>query len=277
MTKMKRCAIFIFVILLLTGCERPKIRERFTHAMIHPDGQSGLFVFKREHYYPGEMGLLTATPDEYVVNVTIIGSYDIASGKVRMLHRRDNGGRVVPETSDFRFRQIVGSRALVGGNDAHFNWLDISSGTMTPLHLNEELAQRGRDRGWVYLVDEKGTLILDNTALGETMNYTAARELWVRWSNGEYERVAQIPAGSGMSYGLKDHELYFYADRRCQTYNLESRTKRECANRDMPRMSRDLTIDFLADDHGSPQPTIGRKVGGEWIREEARIDTSALR
>ena len=245
--------------------------------MIHPDGKSGLFVFKREHYYPGKMGLLTATPDEYVLNVTIIGSYDIASGKVRVLHRRDNGKRVVYETNDFRFREIVGSRALVGGNDVHFNWLDINTGAMTPLLLNEELMERGRDMGQIHLVDEKGTLILNNPALGETINPTAPRELWVRRPNGEFERVVQSPVVYG-SYGFKDNELYFYADRRCQIYNLESRTKRPCPNRDMPRMKNyDLTIEIYADEHGSPQPTIRRKVDGKWIPEEVRIDTSALR
>ena len=273
---MKLCSTFIFLILILTGCEPPKVREKFTNARINPDGKSGLFAFKREHYYPGKMGLLTSTPDEYVVNVTIIGSYDIVSGKVRVLHRRDNGSQYVGD--DFGIIQIFGSRALISGNDAHYNWLDTNTGAMNPLHLTEELAERNREVGHRYLVDEKGTLILDNTALGQALNYSASRQLWVRRPNGEYEMIVERPAGGAASHGFRDNELYFYADRKCQIYNLDTRTKRLCERQnDMPRMSPEVTIDFQTDMHGSPQPTIGRNVGGKWIREEVRIDTSQLR
>ena len=273
---MKLLPTFIILILILTGCEPPKVRESFTSARINPDGKSGLFVFKREHYYPGKMGLLTSTPDEYVVNVTIIGSYDIASGKVRVLHRRDNGTQYVGE--DFGIIQIFGNRALVTGNDPHYNFLDINTGAMTPLHLTEELTARNREVGHRYLVDEKGTLVLDNTALGDAFNYSASRQLWVRRPNGEYEMIAERPPNSGASYGFRDNEAYFYADKKCRIYNLDTRTKRLCEKQsDMPRMSPELTIDFLTDMHGSPQPTIGRNVGGKWTREEARIDTSELR
>jgi hypothetical protein len=239
---MKSFLIVVFVLLISTGCEPPRVREIFTDARIHPDGKSGLFVFKREHYYPGQMQLLTSTPTEYVVNVTIIGAYDIASGKVRVIHRRDNGKQGVHEGHDFHIRHIFGSRALIAGNDQHFNWLDVNTGAMTPIRLNQELAERGRDAGYTYLVDEIGTLILDNKALGETMNYTAPRELWVRRPNGEYERIAELPAG-GMSYGFQNGELYFYAGMKCQIYNLKNRTKRLCPpKQDMPRMNYDLTI-----------------------------------
>ncbi len=73
---LKTCLIPIIPLLFLTGCKPPDTRERFTHAMLHPNEQIGLFVFKRESSYPGDM--LTGTPERYVVNVTIIGSYELA-------------------------------------------------------------------------------------------------------------------------------------------------------------------------------------------------------
>ena len=74
--------------------------------MIHPDEKSGLFVFKREYYYDGDMFL--GIDDQYVVNTTIIGSYDFASGKVRVLYRRDNGNKYLDEAKDFHIVQIYG-------------------------------------------------------------------------------------------------------------------------------------------------------------------------
>jgi len=90
-------------------------------------------------------------------------------------------------------------------------------------------------------------------------------EIWTR---------ADIPRSSLLSYLKRSIAAYLDG----VSYNVENRTKRLCPNRDIPRMNNyDLTIDLLAGEHGSPQLTIGRKVGGKWIREETRIDTSNLR
>ena len=249
---MKVCLIFILA-LFVTACEQRKltIRERFTDGKINPDGKSGLFVFKREHFYPAQMGLLTTTrPDEYVVNVTIIGHYDIDSGKVRVLFRRDNGKQYLHEDHDFHISQIFGSRALVTDRETNHNWLDINTGTMTPLHLHAEMAQRSREVKYKYLVDEEGTLILDTIPVGQMFDSTVSRQLWIRRSNGEYEQIVERDGAGGAAnnHGFRDNELYFY-DRKCHIYNLGTRTKRFCENpQDMPRMdnSIELTINFLA-------------------------------
>ena len=270
---LKRCAILIFALSIVTGCTGPKVRERFTHATIHPDEKSGLFVFKREHYYDGDIFL--GIDDQYVVNTTIIGSYDFASGKVRVLYRRDNGNKYLDEAKDFHIVQIYGNRALVNGSDAYYNWLDLNTGAMTPVRLVEELAAQKREVGYIYLVDEQGTLVFDNTALGEWNNYSAPRELWVRRPTGEYVRVGER---SGFTYGYRNNEVYFFIGPACQLYSLNTRTQRPCETRDIPRMKNpNPTIDFQADMHGSPQLTIGRKVATQWVREEVPINTRSLR
>ena len=277
---MKKYLVPILCILALSSCEPPKVRERFTDAEISPDGKSGLFVFKREHYYPGSMGILgPGRPDRYIVNLSIIGSYDIASGEVRVLQRRDNGDRYVNESLDFHIGGIFGSRAWVAGNDQNF-WLDRNSGALTIVPLKQEMLARGREFGEINLVDEKGTLIIATKSLGQSMNYAAPQEIWLRRSNGEYERLLEIPAGSGSNYGFKDNEFYFYSqkDRTYVAYNIDSRAKRNCKQEEVPhRRNYDMIVDFLTDDHGSPQPRIGRKTNGKWTYQEAQIDTTELR
>ena len=276
---MKNLLLAIAGILALSGCEPARVRESFTDARLSPDGRTGLFVFKRERYYPGTMGILGAgRPDRYVVNETVIGSYDMATAAVRVLHRRDNKDRYVNETADFRVVQIFGPRALVWGNDDRQYWLDIKTGALDVVPFRQELEARGREVGQIHLVDERGTLVFANKALGEAMNYSAPQELWLRRPGGEYERVAEILSGS--NYGFKDNELYYYSPRgrTYLIYNLSSRTTRPFAGRDVPPLGRyDLAIGLHVADHGSPQPMIGRKVDGRWTYEEAKIDTSELR
>lgn len=276
---MKNYLIAIAAILALTSCDPPKVRERFTNAKISPDGKTGLFVFKREHYYPGTMGILgPGQPTRYLLNQSIIGSYDMASTEVRVLNRRDNENRYVHENADFHILEIFGSRALIVGNDEKYYWLDINSGALAVVPLKEELVARGREVGEINLVDEKGTLILANKSLGEAMNYSAPQEIWLRRSNGEYERIVELSPGS--NYGVKENELYFYSakERASVIYNFEIGTKRTSKIEEVPRRKNYYQVmDFNTAEHGSPQPRIGRKINGKWIYQEAQINTSELR
>src|SRR6185503_11974515 len=129
--------ITLLMLLGLAGCQEReiKVREGFTSARISRDEKIGLFVFKREHYYPGTMGLLgPGTPDKFVVNVSMIGSYDMATGDVRVLYRRDNGNRWVDESNDFGITDAFGSRALIYA-DGDYHWLDLNSGELTKIPL----------------------------------------------------------------------------------------------------------------------------------------------
>lgn len=274
--------IALLMLLGLTGCQEReiKVREAFTSSQISHDEKIGLFVFKREHYYPGSMGLLgPGTPDKYVINVSMIGSYDMATGNVRVLYRRDNGDHWVDESKDFQIGDVFGSRALIFA-DGDYHWLDLNSGALTKIPLIDELTSRGRGQGQVILVDELGSLILINKAFGQAMNYSAPQEIWLRRPNGEYERMVPGSANAGNYYNVKDNELYFYSpqERSYIAYNLQTRVRRKCAEKEVPkRWAEGLTADFLTGDHGSPQPTIGKRVDGKWDRHPAKIDTSKLR
>jgi hypothetical protein len=53
--------------------------------------------------------------------------------------------------------------------------------------------------------------------------------------------------------------------------------ERKCRENEVPkRWNENLTFDFLTASDGSPQPTVGKKVDGKWVRHKAQIDTSKL-
>jgi len=277
---MKIYLLAITAIFALTGCELPKEDNRFISARLAPDGKRGLFVFKRELYYPAKMGLLgTGQEARYLVNLSIIGVYDMASGKVRVLHRRDNGNRYIHENADFHVREIQGSRALMTDDDRKHYWLDLDSGELTVLPRTEEMAARGREPGVIYLVDEKGTLISVNKPLLSQSKTSAAEEIWLRRPSGEYERISEVRPMTDGYYGFKDNEVHFYsaAERAYLIYNLDSRTFRRGNPREIPHRSYDQVMDFRAGEHGSPQPLIGRKIDGKWNYQEVQINTEELR
>ncbi|HVG35669.1 MAG TPA: hypothetical protein VM911_21640 [Pyrinomonadaceae bacterium] len=277
---MKIYLLAITAIFALTGCELPKEDNRFTSARLAPDGKRGVFVFKRELYYPAKMGLLGSGQEaRYLVNLSIIGVYDMASGKVRVLHRRDNGNVYIHENADFHVREIQGSKALMTDDDRKHYWLDLESGELTALPLAEELAARGREPGVLYLVDEKGTLISVNKPLPGQPKTSSTEEIWLRRASGEYERISEVRPMADGYYGFKEDEVHFYsaAERAYLIYNLDSRTFRKGNPREIPRRSYDQVIDFRAGEHGSPQPLIGRKIDGKWDYQEVKINTEELR
>lgn len=278
---MKSRLIAIFSLLALVACESPKENDRFTSAKLSTDGNTGLFVFKHERYYPETMGLLAAgRPRKYLANRSVIGTYDLATGKTRVLQRRDHGNKYVNEREDFQLMEARGARALLWGGDGNYHWLDINSGELTTVPLMEELEGRGRSVGRIHLLDERGTLLFENRALPESFDTSAPEELWLRRPSGEYERVAEVLPGSAGYYGFRENEVHFYssAQRAYLIYNLDRRDFRKGDPRRAPSMrDYDVTVDFRVDDHGSPQPKVGRKVGDKWEYREVSIDTKGLR
>lgn len=279
---MKSRLLAIVSVLALVACEPPREESRFTSAKLAPDGRTGLFVFKRERYYPETMGILTAgRPRKYLVNQSVVGTYDLDTGRTRVLQRRDHGERYVHESEDFQIMEVRGSRALLwGGGDGSYRWLDVESGALTTVPLEEELEGRGRSVGRIHLVDEGGTLVLENRSLPDINNSSAVEELWLRRPSGEYERVAEVPPMSAGYYGFRENEVHFYsaAQRAYLIYNLDRRDFRKGDPRRVPSMrDYDAVVDFQVGAHGSPQPKVGRKVGGKWDYQEVSIDTNELR
>ena len=267
-----------------SGTEIPKGAQeerRFISAELSPDGMTGVFVFKREVFYEGGIGLFfSGEPRRYIIDRNIIGSYEMASGEVRILHRADNiGGQ-----GNFYIHSIFGKRILLFRSfsgelrNKHY-WLDMKTGTLTFIPLQEEMAARGRDLGQYYLVDENGTLVFENKSRKDSFKTSADKEIWLRRSSGEYERIAEIPPMSEGYYNFKDKKLYFYsaAQRSAMLYDLDSRSFRKVNPKDIPYRTFDKTIGFQVDSHGSPQPQIGRKIDGAWQYQEAQINTNVLR
>jgi len=283
---MKKSVTIFSLLITLAGCQPPRDASRFISAEISSDGQTGIFVYKREVFYPGSMGLFfSGTPPVYLIDQNVIGTYDISSGKVRVLYRKDNeewmpGG-------DFDIHSVFGNKALLaeggqrrdyGEHDVKHYLLDLKTANLVPLSLKEDLAARGRDFGYYYLVDEKGTLIFVNKALPDAYKTSATEEIWLRRASGEYARISEVPSGSEGYYNFKDNEVHFYsaAQHAYMIYNLDTKVFRRGNPHDIPYRTYDQVIGFRVDDHGSPQPQIGRKIEGSWRYEEARIDTKSL-
>ena len=91
--------------------------------------------------------------------------------------------------------------------------------------------------------------------------------------------LQKLPPGAAGNYGFKDGEIYVYSgtERMYQIFNIYSREKRKSKTGETSHRNYDLVIDFHVADHGSPQPTIARKIAGKWIHQEAQIKTDELR
>lgn len=276
---MKKHVIAIVSMLVLTACQMPKDDSRFISAKLSADGTRGVFVFKRERYFWVAKGLWLGQP-RFWLNYSVIGSYDLASGKKRVLYRRDNGSRYVHNSDDFHIGDIQGSTALISAGHGMLYLLNLDSAKLTLLPVKQEMARRGRDFGYVYLVDGKGTLVIVNQALSDRDKPSAmtTKQIWLRRPSGALERISDVPPRSEGYYGFKENEVHFYSAERGAylIYNLDRRDFHPGHPRAIPRGNDDVTAAFRVDEHGSPQLKIARKIGGTWVEQEVQMNANDL-
>ena len=135
---------------------------------------------------------------------TCWGSDDPQTLKLRIL-RREKNSEWMPGSGLFYIHSVKGSKALIsqGGQlrgpfklGIKYVLLDFRSGTASDLDLKSELTRRGRDTGYIYLVDTDGTLVFVTLSLHEAKDSGAYRnralvpEIWVRTPGGEYIKAA---------------------------------------------------------------------------------------
>jgi hypothetical protein len=206
-----RIVYFIITVLfLMSSCEAgygpPEDHSEFVSARLADDKHTVLFSF---HHFVYRIATgLRAFPDggvpDYVTDVTLLGIYDLQTLKLRIL-RREKNSEWMPGSGLFYIHSVKGSKALIsrGGQlrgpfklGIKYVLLDFESGTVVDLDLKSELTLRGRDSGFIYLVDSDGTLVFVTLSLheakdpGSYRNSALVPEIWVRTPGGEYIKAA---------------------------------------------------------------------------------------
>jgi hypothetical protein len=229
-------------------------------------------------------------PAGYVADRNFVVAYDLDSGKTRVLLRKDNT-EWLPGDGKFAVLSIAGERALIleygqqrkdyTSKGKHY-WLNIRTGALTPLPIYEEMAQRGRDVGVYYLLDDKGTLVFVTSPPDDptASNPNAPKELWLRHPSGEYVRLGEtVTFYSRM--GGEDGRVYYWtaSGRRMMAYDINEKSFHEISQKDLPDEREYPTVGLRVETSGIP--VISRRVKHtypyEWRQEALNINTDKLR
>ncbi len=157
---------------------------------------------------------------KYLRDRNIIGVFDPATGRVNIVHARENTewqhGQGEFNIHDFKGRLAVitesGQRRSDYISDGHFYFLDLSTRNLALLPIGKDLAARGRDIGSFYLLDTRGTLLFVTPPRGARKTGIETNELWLRRPSGEYVLLAKASDYYGQSGG----EVFYWS--------LENRT-----------------------------------------------------
>lgn len=204
-------------------------RATFGSAVLHEDGTRCIFALHDVVYRPAEG--LRAFPDggvpRYFVDRHKLGFVDVHTGKVTVLVDRKNR-RWLQGHGSFHVTAVKGRSALVTQSGQrldyepdHLWWrLDLNSGALAKLPLEEELAAKGRVLARVELADGDFTLILI------TKKDDDPQEIWSRTADGALRRLAV----TDHYYGTADGQIWWYdvpAQAGARTDYLSGETVRE--------------------------------------------------
>jgi hypothetical protein len=275
------------LLLLLAGCNsgwgEPRDVSRFEQATIGAEERLGVFSYKHRVYRPatGWRAFPDGGPTKDLLNENGIATYDLATGKVRVLWRQNVlDSQWLPEVS-CSVAALAGTRAMAvcsGQRRSDYKveterfWLDLGSGTTTPLPLDAELEARGRRAVEIHLLDPAGNLalVLSLPDLPEgRRKLEPVRELLLRRPSGEYLSIGRIIH----YYGFLNGEIHFWsADHRYLIYrpadgNLRPGTHREYLTLS-DAMAAGLSLAFgVAYRESIWRLQLGRKVNGDWRYE----------
>jgi hypothetical protein len=268
-------------IVFLSACNwgygAPVDRATFGSATLHEDGVRCVFALHDAVYRPAEG--LRAFPDggipSYDIDRHKLGFVDVHTGKATVLVDEKNRHWLAGQ-GGFHVTGVRGNWALVsqGGqrpdyaHDRLWWQLDLASGGLTELPLNEELAAEGRAAGQVALVDEGFTLILT------TNKDDGPQEVWSRTAGGTLLRLAV----TNHYYGTAAGQIWWYdvaARAGARTDYLTGTTVRERrANFAMPRQDPTSGCRTSAN---LRELIFQQKVDGSWHDRTLPLQAIALR
>lgn len=289
--------LLLTVLVLLTlGCSQlygpPYDASRFVSATTALDGRVGVFSMKRLVYRPAA-GLL-AFPDggipRYLTDRNYLALYDFASGKTRILVEENALKQDwLPGSSTFHVvaaygpKVIVRSAGQLKGNYATRSetWLyDLERGARERLPIEAELAARGRQLGYFYLTDARGTLVIVADAVGDPApQREKTRYLLVRHPDGALLEIGAL----GDYYGLRGGELFYWApEQRLVAVDLVTGSRRIAARQEAlglssdPKAGQALEPSLVVDQGVRSTLAVGRRAGDGWTYEALPLSVAAI-
>jgi hypothetical protein len=201
----------VLIALLLPACGivgygPPQDHSAFVSTAATTDGAFGVFSHHR-YVYRAATGM-NAFPDggipRYDKDTDTLGVYEFATGKVRIVRSEENtywqhGQGTFSITMTSNKKAVIsqgGQRRSDSQMELRQYMLDIPSGEMNPLNIKDELDKIGRAPGYMYLVDDAGTLVLVTAPRGERPDWVGVeanpKEVWIRHPDGSYEKAATV-------------------------------------------------------------------------------------
>lgn len=221
-------------VLLVTACDllgERRRESRFTDGRMLDD-RVVAFTFHDEVVRPGrvDIALFRGRPSRQLRNVNGIGTYDLATGAVRVAWRRDHA-RSGWIGASCGIAEVRGSRvlAICGGQRADYRTdhedvvVDLETGSVEVVPVGLELARNGFDGffGRELLLDaDAGLAILGHRSVRQSAT-DAPKDLLVRRPTGEYVHVGL--ASEVVAY--RDGQLHFLSPEQRQLV-FEVRTGR---------------------------------------------------
>ncbi len=264
--------------------------SKFSSAKIAQYGRTGVFTFNRRIYRPasGLFPFIAGGPSKSLFDRHYIARYDIATGAVDIISEDDNlKGKWILASGGYSVIHTFGDRAVLRqsgqrrsdyGFEYHDYWLDLSSNTLTPLPIREELESMGYKPSYFYLVDSEGTLLIVSEPLDAAVD-SESRSLWVRRPDGEYVGVGEFKH----YYGYTGDAVHYWSlGGRYEVYELDSGRRRAGRRSEYPGVSSepkkdlDLEVDFAVYYEGGFRLHIGHKIDGKWQYEPLALTVEEL-
>lgn len=272
----KSIVLPVLIVVALTGCNwgygAPVDRARVGSAVLHHDDERCVFSFHEVVYRPAEG--LRAFPDggipRYEIDRHKIAVVNVTSGEVSVLVDEKNRDWLDGH-GGFHIAGLRGNWALVGQGGQredyapdHIWWrLDLTSGELVELALEEEFANEEREVGRVELVDDAFTLIV------VTKKEERPQEIWSRSKNGTRRHLAT----TDHYYGASNGEIWSYdvpsrAGVRTNYKTGASLIDRR-ANFSIPRKEK---VRACSPRINTSELVFQEKVGDSWVERPLEID-----
>jgi hypothetical protein len=197
-------------LVLIAGCDfgwgPPRDISRFNSASLVGTGDRGVFTAEHIVYRPasGWRAFPDGGPAKYIVDVRIIGVYELNTGKVCTLQTlTDPDKQWFPGSWHATVDRVKNGLVLIGlsgqrqsdyGYDNRLYWLDLATGSLDELNLRQELAEKGFALKRYWLADDAGSLVITSLPRGQKPSRALEPpvHLWLRRPGGTYVDGGEI-------------------------------------------------------------------------------------
>jgi len=259
-------------------CGELKSESTFNSHELMANNHTVLFTASKRYFYSCEY-CAVCTQRVASLGRWLIGTYDINSERVNILHRFQTGDR---QRYSWSIRSVVGSRALMQSDSYYF--LELPSNQLTRLSLDAEFAQNSRmqkeSAPIPQLLDEEGTFLITQTVDKKITRNTIEYEYWVRHPDGKYQRLG---IGDRVIHQADTAYLWNFETHRPLAYSLKTRTLRSVTER------QDQTV--ALQQQNIPEPNIhvqyqmspsarlhiGRRFGKDWNYKMSTVTAASLK